>query len=197
LSEKQALLESWAAEKEKQDQGSIQIRVITPANAHGCCDLRKLPLLDEGNRIPLSTTLRQLKEMIARHLSIAIHLPPASSAMDECNCALAKDIAAHGVWDMLRCREPMKQVDVDSFPREDINTSKDCLICADPLTEPCGKCRDDPDGRKECPLVINAGCEHVFHRDCFVRHRNSNCPGGCSTGAEPDKHLLTGRRYAA
>ena len=190
--EKQALLEAWAVEKQKQDEGSLQIRVITPANAQGCSDICKLPLLDNGNKIPLSTTLRQLKEMIAKHLAITIHLPYTPPFIDECNCALAKNIAAHGVWDMVRCREPTKEIEAEFSHHEDIDISKECLICSIALKEPCGsRCRDYPlaASHNECPLVINAGCEHVFHRDCYLRHRSKNCPGGCSTGEVLDLRI--------
>jgi hypothetical protein len=186
-------LDTWRAEKEKQDQGSIQIRVITPSDAQPCSDLHDLPFLHDGARIPLSTTLRQLKEMIATQFGLTIQFPSALS-YDECNCALAKNIATHGVWDMLRCREPRKEGEIDPFPRDDVDVSKECLICSAPLYEMCAKCIDEP--HNKCPLVINAGCEHIFHRDCFVHHRGNNCPGGCSTGTASPLKLLISRCHA-
>ena len=162
----------------------ILIRVITPQNANAVDNIRETDLLDDGARIPLSTTLRQLKERISKKLGVTIQLPsPAQTACttNECNCVLANSIAKYGLWDMLRGRDPYDS----TFPYERMDTSGECFICFNPLDEGCGNCARV----KDCPLVRNAGCSHIFHRDCYIQHEGQNCPGGCSMGTRVP-HLI-------
>ncbi|THH31004.1 hypothetical protein EUX98_g3179 [Antrodiella citrinella] len=58
-------------------------------------------------------------------------------------------------------------------------TELDCFPC-----EKCLKALDDghPTAESECPLVQNAGCNHIFHAHCYFAHAtdSTRCPAGCS-----------------
>jgi hypothetical protein len=175
--------------KRQRSDNDIHIRVITPSTARTVTNIRDIGLFDNGSptSISLGTSLRQLKHMIASHLSVTIKLPSQAYA-SECNCIFARSVAKYGLWDMLRGREPLS----GTFPYEDMDLSCDCLICMIPLHQSCQGCTS----LNDCPLVRNSGCSHVFHRDCFVQYAGMNCPGGCSTGMRCDSNV-NGRCHTA
>jgi hypothetical protein len=187
-------LNASTIEKEKRPERGIFIRVITPASARKLSQNCDASLFNGGLRYPLSASLRQLKEDVAKHLSVEIQLPShvdLSSSTNECNCILAASVAKHGISDMLRRRESNQMS--ASTSREGIDMSKECLICLNSLGDRVTSCANDGTGGIDCPLVSNAGCGHTFHHDCYVRHGGKNCPGGCSTGSFNNRGSTDGR----
>jgi hypothetical protein len=159
----------------------IVIRVITPSSAQSR-DVKSILLYNDGKPIPLSTTLRQLKVGIARLLNVnGLSLPPKTTAatpMRLCNCAFASTIVTYGVWEMLRCRIHDSEEEGCDYPHKTIVKDKICLLCHTTLTERCQHC--ELGDISDCPLVVNAGCNHTFHHHCYTQHTNETCPGGCA-----------------
>jgi len=163
----------------------LLIRVITPQLARRV-DHSQIPLLNNGLPIALSTTLRQLKAMIATHLGVEIHTPATDALAPECNCNLARSIAKYGIWDMLLSRGGRNLS--EKYKYELNSSSGGCRLCGRALNELCNTCLNNENSDPSyCPQVVNAGCEHVFHHHCYVQHHNVEngiqlCPGGCSQG---------------
>lgn len=170
------------------NSNSAIIRVITPKSAQKCSDAHSALLLNGGNPISLTMTLRQLKLNIGNLLSVQnLYLPEKpSSPSSVCNCALARSIVKNGIWEMLKCRTHDSSHEDCDYPH--VNTSKDgqCLLCLEALAEPCQRCQEgsgvviDP-----CPLVSNVGCNHTFHHHCYTEQLEKTCPGGCSISYTP------------
>jgi hypothetical protein len=162
-------------------QSGVIIRIVTPASAQNRNPNAAL-LYNDGAPVPLTTTLRQLKVGIAQLLGIqGVSFPPQSTAADTtstCNCSFASSVVENGIWEMLRCRIHDATVDDCEYLHSSTDKTKDCSICAVGLTDPCETCLLKED--MPCPLVVNAGCQHVFHYHCFRKFSGDNCPGGCS-----------------
>ena len=160
----------------------IVIRIVTPASAQMSYDVKSILLYNNGEPIPLTTTLRQLKVGIAQLLGIqGLSLPSKTTAATPsrlCNCAFAGTVVTHGIWEMLRCRLHNSNEEDCDYPHNTIEQDKICQICQATLTDRCQDCESLD--TNECPLVVNAGCGHTFHHHCFTQYTNETCPGGCS-----------------
>ena len=161
---------------------SAIIRVITPESAQRSPDPNSARLLNGGNPIALTMTLRQLKESIGNLLGVHdLRLPEKRSPSSAiCNCALARSVAKNGIWEMLQCRIHDSSDEGCGYPH--VNASKDgqCLLCHEALSEPCQICQDNEVIQNPCPLISNVGCNHSFHHHCYTEQVGSACPGGCS-----------------
>jgi hypothetical protein len=158
------------------------IRIITPHSSQQIQEGRPL-LYKGGEPVPLATTtLRQLKVGIAEQLGISnLQLPPPSTAADirkSCNCAFATSIAENGLWEMLRCRTNETSHEDCDYPHTRVRKDVDCPICLRSLREACEDCQSDQN--PDCPLCVNAGCQHTFHYHCYRGYSGDNCPGGCN-----------------
>lgn len=160
----------------------IFIRVITAKIAHEHQSRDSIPILFGGKRIPLSITLRKLKGDIAKSLGLSPAVPRISEWNPICNCAFAEKVASSGLWSMLRCREHMGPT--CRLPHEGINKKQQCAMCWIDVANECETCRTEQKP-SECPLVVNAGCGHVFHYHCYTSWdyswTNSKCPAGCGS----------------
>lgn len=158
-------------------ENGILVRVITPTLAHENLSRLSIPLFNQGRRIPLSTTLRQFKMMIAQSLGRNMEFPRVLDSSPSCNCSFADKIASHGIWAMLRCRDHQPGCELS---HEAINNNGPCVICSVQLRSPCPRCQDNI--HNSCPLVANAGCNHVFHYHCYAKQSPAHgCPAGCPT----------------
>lgn len=160
--------------------GSARIRVITPESAMDNSHLS----YNDGQPVPLSLTLRQLKIGIAgllkmRNLSLPRRGNSEPTTVNKCNCDFAQTISNHGIWDTLRCR--LHRTDRPScvYPHEALPRG-DCGICSLPLTQHCNECETPSLYNPACPLVINTGCNHCFHHHCYMNKPGESCPQGCS-----------------
>jgi Anaphase-promoting complex subunit 11 RING-H2 finger len=176
----------------------VVVRLITPASAQRSDSA--LPLLyNEGKKVPLNTTLRELKIGIANLLGIQnLHLPVRATAADRqksCNCSFATSITENGLWEMLRCRIHDSPDDKCDYPHTAVNKSKVCPLCYVDLAESCEDCSSL--NNSTCPLVVNAGCAHTFHYHCYRDYSGDNCPAGCPRGMVSLGSLLTYRYHAA
>ena len=173
--------------------------MLTPQIARHSVDHDKIPFLNGGNLIPLSTTLRELKYMIATHLGVQVRIPLTETPSPECNCNLARSVAKHGIWEMLHCRTWQGYGEYAASH----DCSGVCALCGRHLADSCRTClNEDSNDNDRCPLVINAGCRHVFHHHCYIqRDRIENgvqlCPGGCPQGVNfLSLYVLMLRNYA-
>ena len=169
----------------------IPIRVITPKIAaqiaNNQIEETGVPYLNDGNPIPLTTTLRELKQLVATCLNEKIHLPESDkNKLNECNCSLARDIAKRGVWDMLRPRHNGQKNFAACDEKFDI---EECGLCHRALSQACDTCEIQETDETFCSVVVNAGCNHPFHHHCYVSasrigdfSRVQKCPQGCSIG---------------
>src|SRR5205814_3897641 len=138
-----------------------------------------------GEAIALDTTLRQLKIGIANFLGIKNLLLPHRNttirSSPECNCGLAQSIATNGLWEMLRCRIHNSSHSECDYPHESLEKKGECNICHFELSDPCEQCQNTDDRMNDCPLVVNVGCNHIFHHHCYRSDVRETCPGGCSS----------------
>jgi hypothetical protein len=165
----------------------LQIRVITPKLANQNKDQTSIPLLNDGCPIPVTTTLRELKQLIAASFGESIYLPAPQPEHHECNCTLAGSIAQRGIWEMLRCRDHKEKN--CQYPHGTFGITEECLLCRKELRQPCISCGNQETDAINCALVTNAGCQHKFHHHCYVHAAafrraalNNACPAGCSIG---------------
>jgi hypothetical protein len=172
---------------------SIKIRFITPAWAQATESRNSIPYFRKGAPIPLTTTLRQLKLDIAKYLNVDIQLlPPSVNVRSisslQCNCGVGKRIAQHGIWYMLRCTGHGENIECD-YPHESIDSNTECSLCRRRLADKCEACAEHEN--QDCPVVVNAGCRHIFHHDCYQQSNDKLCPAGCSKGLKSTPLALT------
>ena len=139
---------------------SLRVRIVTPQDSF---------VLENGQPVPLSITLQQLRRIIAQRLDIpidSIHEPKTQRG--SCNCGLGRIIARYGLNDMILARHHKQKGFTSVYGDE---TQQECGICTESLFHPCPGCRNDPppDQVDDCGIVRNIGCLHPFHHHCFVR----------------------------
>ncbi|KAF8189626.1 hypothetical protein K438DRAFT_2019046 [Mycena galopus ATCC 62051] len=169
----------------------------------------------DGELISGSLPLRELEKEAARVLKWS---SPDSMDLDDnpcnhqeevaCSCPIAQDVQQYGLAGTLHCRFtidgsmcmneecPYSHVEVagpsTAYPPH-------CSLCEEALGFPCPPClaRSQSTGEKPgsvlfCPLVQNAGCNHLHHAHCVgPRHdpRVLNCPSGCQIQRFPREAL--------
>ncbi|KAF7342761.1 putative bifunctional E2/E3 enzyme [Mycena sanguinolenta] len=160
----------------------------------------------DGEMISGNITLRELQREAVRVLEWAS--PNAMEVDDDgpciheeelnCSCQISQQVEQHGLLDMLHCRFTIDgsscmnaECPYSHVKLEGPSTASPphCSLCDEALGFPCPSCLDlslnageTPDSVVFCPLVQNAGCNHLHHAHCIgARYdpRPLSCPAGC------------------
>ncbi|KAJ6451921.1 hypothetical protein C8R45DRAFT_1041477 [Mycena sanguinolenta] len=160
----------------------------------------------DGEMVSGNITLRELQREAVRVLTWAS--PNAMDADDDdpcthegelnCSCQISRQVEQHGLSDTLHCRFtidgsgcmnaecPYSHVKLEG---PSAATPPHCSLCEEALGFPCPSCLgrsqdagETPDSAVFCPLVQNAGCNHLHHAHCIgARYDRGplSCPSGC------------------
>jgi hypothetical protein len=156
-----------STEEAKLKLRQFQIRVITPALAKNPASI---PLLANGEYVTDNTTLRQVKELIARHLEFSGDITTGQQCTLECNCSLARTIYHRGEWYSHGCYRAQWEDD----------HLGPCALCGESLL--AHPCEDTAPGgcTEEIFVRTDTSCGHSLHSACLRGGRTWNCPNICA-----------------
>jgi hypothetical protein len=168
------------------DEGTFQIRVITPSAAIQHADIRQIPLLKGGQLFSGESTLREIKAAVCDHFGLHLDTSP-SEAPRICNCKLAKQLLERGNWQKHICDGHNiihNNLSCHFATEEFANTCARCslpLMAHQSIADENGTCTAYTLARQDLP------CGHVIHSSCINSELGHwSCPKSCQSAQPAD-----------
>lgn len=172
------------------NEGTFQIRVITPSAAIQHADIRQIPLLKGGQLFSGESTLREIKAAVCDHFGLYLDTTP-SEAPRICNCKLAEQLLERGNWQKHICDGHNTNHNDLSCHFATEKFANTCARCSLPLmghqsiTDENGTCKAYVLARQDLP------CGHVIHSSCIDSELGHwSCPKSCQSAQPADATSL-------